>query len=141
MISFELVSHALTSFLESEAGINVTKIYIKGQNISFDKDCIQRFGSAEGMKFYVDSMKNSRDLMEALNVTTIQSIEALENRIRNLENNSKGIVTIRSDEGGRIGLHIPGVLKIDNQPLAEDGTNFNLILEKHIDIYRKKEEQ
>lgn len=135
------MTNALTSFLESEAGRNVTKIYIKGQNISFEKNCIQRDGSAEGMKFYVESMKNKRELIEALNVTTIQSIEALENRIRNLENNSRGIVTINPDGGGRLGLHIPGILRIDNQPLAEDGTNFNLILEKHIDIYRKKEEQ
>ena len=132
---------ALESFLTSEKGIRVQKIYIQGQDVAFEENCITRNGTAEGIQFYVDSMKNKRELKEALHVTTIQSIEELENRIRNLENNSKGIVTINPDGGGRMGLHIPGVLRIDNQPLAEDGTNFNLILEKHIDIYRKKEEQ
>lgn len=134
-------SGAFESFLTSGIGKNVVKIYIQGQDVIFEPNCFTRNGSAEGIKFYVDSMKNNRELIEALNVTTIQSIEALENRIRNLENNSRGIVTINPDGGGRLGLHIPGVLRIDNQPLAEDGTNFNLILEKHIDIYRKKEEQ
>ena len=131
---------AFESFLTSEIGRKIIKIYIQGQDVAFEENCITRNGSAEGIKFYVDSMKNKRELQEALSVTTIQSIEELENRIRNLENNSKGIVTINPDGGGRMGLHIPGVLRIDNQPLAEDGTNFNLILEKHIDIYRKKEE-
>ena len=75
-------------------------------------------------------------------MTTIASIEELENRIKNMENRMKGVMEIQPDSEGRIGINIPGVLRIDNVPLAEDGTNYNLILEKHnIDIYRKKSDQ
>lgn len=131
---------ALESFLTSERGINVKKIYIQGQNVAFEENCITRNGTAEGIKFYVDSMKQNQELREALHVTTITSIEELENRIKNVEQKITGVFQIEPDTIGRLGLHIPGVLRIDNQPLAEDGTNFNLILEKHMDIYRKKED-
>lgn len=133
---------AFEQFLTSPAGERVTKIYIQGQDVAFEENCITRNGSAEGIKFYVDSLQNKRDLKEALNVTTIASIEELENRIKNMENRMKGVMEIQPDSEGRIGINIPGVLRIDNVPLAEDGTNYNLILEKHnIDIYRKKSDQ
>lgn len=132
---------ALESFLTSERGQNVKKIYIQGQNVAFEENCITREGTAEGIQFYVDSLQNKRDLREALSVTTISSIEELENRIRNVENQMKGIFTLSPDGQGRLGIHIPGILKIDNQPLAEDGTNYNLLFEKHNEIYRKKSEE
>lgn len=130
---------ALEHFLTSPAGERVTKIYIQGQDVAFEENCITRNGSAEGIQFYVDSLQNKRDLREALNVTTIASIEELENRIRNMENRMKGVMQLQPDNEGRIGINIPGVLRIDNVPLEEEGTNYNLLLEEHnMDIYRKK---
>ena len=52
----------------------------------------------------------------------------------------RGNVTILPDTFGKVGLTIPGLLRIDNVPTSNGGTNCNILIEKNdADILRIKE--
>lgn len=73
------------SFLESNKGKTIQKIYIKGDGIRFGENCFNRNGSPHPFLFYVDTINVKQNLQEALNMSDITSIEDLENRIKNIE--------------------------------------------------------
>lgn len=73
------------SFLDSDKGKTVQKIYIKGDGIQFGKNCFTRNGSPNPFLFYVDTNNVKKNLQEALGMSDITSIEDLENRIKKIE--------------------------------------------------------
>lgn len=132
-MKYHLTENLFSNFLESEEGMNVKKIYVKGEEVTFGNLCFSRNGTAEDFSFWVTSNKVKQNLMEALNVTKIQSIEDLQRRLEIVETSTgnalNGIVKIQADMDGKIGIHIPGLLSLDNQSEDLNGTKGNMVLE------------